>query len=429
MPIFEKSIILERQRKAAQALEKAGVVVLVGAGEPVVKPGGLDQTYPFLPHPDYYWLSGSRRSGGIMAYEPGKGWVHFVRQADEVECLWEGVPEVPEGEDVKKIQDWLKTLRGMPVAALGNIETAVVNLLPKDFVLNERIGDILSGVRRLKDEAELALIRKAVDAAAGGFAKAREFIRPGVTERRIQIEMEAEMFRLGADSTAFGSIVGTGRHAAVLHFEPTNRIVEPDDAVLIDAGAEIFDYCADVTRVYPAGKSFAPGQKDIYDIVLKAQLEAIKKCRPGTEWYDVHIAAAGVIALGLRDLGILKGSVDGLLESGAVSMFFPHGVGHMTGLRVRDAGGKAPGRKECRICCGARLRVDLPLERGLLMTVEPGIYFVQALLDNAERRAKYKDAVNWRALENPRWSGGVRIEDDILITAGDPEVLTSAIPK
>jgi Xaa-Pro aminopeptidase len=143
----------------------------------------------------------------------------------------------------------------------------------------------------------------------------------------------------------------------------------------------------------------------------------------------VHRTAATVIARGLAEIGILKGSAENLAESGVVSLFFPHGVGHMLGLMIRDVGGRAPGRKDGCVCCGSRLRVDLPLDEGFVMTVEPGVYFVPAILDDPDRRSKFKNEVAWDALSKWRVVGGVRIEDDILVTAKEPKVLTAAIPK
>jgi len=429
MPIFDDGAIRARQRRFAEGLGADAPIVLVGAGEPIGKPGGLDQTYPFLPHPEYYWLSGARRPGGVIAYEAGRGWFHFVRPADEIERLWEGEPEVPPGEDVARFNEWLRARAGKPLAVLGNRAGAPLSALGSDPALDERVREALDRARRPKDASEIALVERAVRATAAGFARATEAIRPGATERGIQIELEAEMLRQGACGFGFGTIVGAGAHAAVLHFEPGDRTVGQDDVVLIDTGAEVHEYSADVTRTFPAGRRFSPEQQAIYDLVLAAETEAIGRCRPGVEWHDVHRAAASVFATGLVGLGILKGSVDALCESGAVALFFPHGIGHMLGLRVRDVGGRAPGRPEGRSCCGAKVRVDLPLEEGFLMTVEPGLYFVPAILDDAGRRLRFKDSVAWEVVERWRVVGGVRIEDDVLITAAGHAVLTSAIPK
>ena len=424
MTIFENDVLERRRLRASRAFGNGPPIVLFGAGKPVQIPGGQDQTYPFIPYPEYFWLTGSRRWGGVLAYDPQDGWKHFVRPVSQNERLWEGGVETAAGEDVAELPGWLERRSGRPVAVIG----AAVDNVESDLQRAATLQTSLDEVRRRKDDAEIALIERAVAATAAGHAKAREAIRPGVSERRIRVELEAEMYRHGADDVAFDTIVGAGTHAAVLHFEPGARIVERDDLVLIDAGAAISGYAADVTRTYPAGDRFTPRQQAIYDLVLAAQLEAISTCREGVEWNEVHRAAAGVIALGLHDLGILKGNRDDLLDSGAISLFLPHGVGHMVGLGVRDVGGLAPGR-EVGVYCGIRMRVDLPLEENYLMTVEPGIYFVPALLDDPERRERFAGMVNWDALEAWRAVGGVRIEDNVLITAADPRILTSGIPK
>lgn len=424
MSIFENDVLQRRQQRACGALGDNPPIVLFGAGRPVQIPGGQDQTYPFVPYPEYYWLTGSRRWGGVLAFDPQEGWTHFVRPVSQNERLWEGGGEAVEGEDVADLPGWLERRGGRAVAVIGG---AVENA-ESDPLLASRLQSSLDGVRRRKDVAEIELMERAAIATAAGHARARDAIQPGVSERRIRIELEAAMYRNGADDVAFDTIVGAGTHAAVLHFEPGARTVAPDDLVLIDAGASIAGYVADVTRTYPAGDRFTPRQQAIYDLVLAAQLKAISTCRKSVEWHQVHRAAAGVIALGLRDMGILRGTQDDLLDSGAISLFLPHGVGHMVGLGVRDVGGRAAGR-EVSVYCGIRMRLDLPLEEDFVMTVEPGVYFVPALLDDPDRRERFGGVVDWDTLESWRTVGGVRIEDNVLITAADPRILTSGIPK
>jgi Xaa-Pro aminopeptidase len=184
-----------------------------------------------------------------------------------------------------------------------------------------------------------------------------------------------------------------------------------------------------VTRTFPAGNRFTAEQQAVYDVVLAAELAAIEKCRCGVEWHDVHRTAAAELAAGLRHLGILKIGVEEALESEAIALFFPHGIGHMVGLGVRDVGGRAPGREEGRLCCGAKVRVDLPIQTGYLMTTEPGLYFVPAILDDPERQSKFQNAVDWENLARWRKVGGIRIEDNVLITASEPKVITAEIPK
>ncbi len=424
MSIFENDVLERRRQRASGAFGDDPPIVLFGAGKPVQIPGGQDQTYPFVPYPEYYWLTGSRRWGGVLAYDPQDGWRHFVRPVSQNERLWEGGTETVEGEDVAELPRWLVTRSGRPIAVIG----AAVDNVESEHQRVAALQVSLDEVRRRKDKAEVALIERAAGATAAGHARARETIQPGVSERRIRIELEAEMYRHGADDVAFDTIVGAGTHAAVLHFEPGARTVEPDDLVLIDAGASIAGYTADVTRTYPAGDRFTPRQQAIYDLVLAAQLEAISTCRKGVEWHEVHRAAAAVIALGLRDLGIFREKPDAVLDTGAISLFLPHGVGHMVGLGVRDVGGRTAGR-EVSVYCGIRMRIDLPLEENYLMTVEPGVYFVPALLDDPERRERFAGVVDWDALASWRDVGGVRIEDNVLVTAADPRILTSEIPK
>ncbi len=423
MATFEARVIEARRSRAAAALGQLEGVVLVAAGEPIPKPGGHDQTYPFDPHPAYYWLTGSRRPGGVVAFLEG-AWTDFARPASEAERLWEGEPEVPPGDDVDDLQAWLADRGDVPLASLG----AGLDDLEADPEVSAAAGELLDAARRPKDEAEVRLVERAVAATAAGFELLRRELRPGLTERGLRIELEAEFQRHGGDGLSFSTIVGAGTHSAVLHFEPGGRVVGPDDLVLVDAGASVLGYCADVSRTWSARGRFTPEQQAIFDVVLAAQTAAVDRCRPGVEWFEVHETAATVLATGLRDLGILRGEVAGLLEREAIALFFPHGVGHMLGLGVRDVGGRVPGRAE-RSCCGARLRVDLPLEQGFLMTVEPGLYFVPAILDSAERRERFADAVAWDTLERWRGVGGVRIEDDILVTGSEPRNLTASIPK
>jgi len=425
MSVFDIQVIKARQQRVAKVFGNDAPIVLVGAGEPIGKPGGHDQVYPFIPHPQYYWLTGSRRWGGVLAFDPEKGWIHFVRHVTDAERLWEGGGEGVVGEDVANLTAWIRTQKDRKIVSAG----VGVEGIDGKSELAQEMAFRLDVVRRHLDAAELAVIEKAVLATEAGHQKACEVIEPGVTERYVQIALEAEMMRNGADEMGYGSIVGAGDHSAVLHFEPGDRVIGRDDLVLIDAGGSVMGYTADVTRTYPAGDRFNAKQQAIYNIVLQAELEAISHCRIGVEWHAVHTIAARVMAEGLRDLGILKGRVDTLLESGAVALFFPHGVGHMVGLGVRGVGGRAPGRNGTEMYCGARIRVDLPLSQDYLMTVEPGIYFVPALLDDREKRKAFQEMVAWDLVEDWRFVGGVRIEDNVLITSGAPRILTDRIPK
>ena len=414
---------LERRRRAVA--ERWGLdaeVVLVGAGERLHIPGRADRTYPFRAHSEYFYLTDRERPGGVLAFDPRDGWTDFVVPVTRDELLWEGAParQAPEGAPVSELPEWLAARRGRPTAWLG------AHAAESDPALESRLRLDLNAVRRRKDGVELERMRVAERATSAGFAAVAAQIEPGRSERDLQIELEAAFLRNGADAVAYDTIVGGGPNAAVLHFPPSGRRLHDGELVLIDAGGEFRGYASDVTRTYPVSGSFTPEQAELHALVRAACLAATDRCRAGVEWRDVHRTAARVVAEGLVGFGVLRGDPDDLVERQAVSLFFPHGIGHMVGLGVRDAGEVLPGR-EPREDEFPKLRIDLPLETGFVVTVEPGIYFVPALLRDPELRARHRDAVDWDRAERMLGFGGIRIEDDVLVTEDAPEVLTADV--
>jgi Xaa-Pro aminopeptidase len=285
------------------------------------------------------------------------------------------------------------------------------------------VRDALVHVRRPKDDVELARMRAAAEVTRAGFAELVGLIAPGRSERELQVALEAAFLRSGGDFLAFESIVAAGVHAAVLHFSPTARELRDGDLLLVDAGAEYRGYASDVTRTYPAGAAFSAEQALVHDTVRRAGETAIAACRPGVAWHDVHRAAALVVAEGLVELGVLRGSPETLVESGAATLFFPHGVGHMVGLGVRDTGAASDDANE-PVAGLPPLRVDIPLQRRHAWTVEPGIYFVPALL----ARERGRGDVDWQRVDEFQGFGGVRLEQNVLISGDGCEVLTAAVP-
>src|SRR5215213_6844191 len=400
---------LERRRAAAaDAWDVRDAVVLVEAGEQIPVPGRGDRTYPFHAHSEYLYLTDRERPGGALALDPGEGWVEFVVPVTAQELLWTGLEGdregVPEGtRPLGELEAWLG---GRPVRRLGAAADADVEL-----------RDALIHVRRPKDDVELERMRTAAEVTRAGFEELVPLIASGRTERELQITLEAAFLRNGGDFLAFETIVAAADHAAVLHFSPTARELRDGDLLLVDAGAEHRGYASDVTRTFTAEQAL------VHDTVQRAGETAIAACRPATEWHDVHRAAALVVAEGLVELGVLRGSPETLVETGATTLFFPHGVGHLVGLGVRDTG---PASNEAPepVPGLPRLRLDIPLRPRQAWTVEPGIYVVPALL----ARERGHEGVDWDRVDGLQGFGGVRLEQNVLITDDGCEVLTAAIP-
>ncbi len=419
--------LAERRARLAAALNLNDGILLLGAGTPVPLPENTDQTYPFRAHAEFFYVAGTECPGAIAAFDPQDGprdgWKLFVPEVTEGERVWEARQQFA-GEALAALPAWIAARRDRAIALLG----APLPGVRADDALTAKVREAFTHARRPKDELELATMRRAAVATAAGYAKAAAIIAPGVTERTVQIELEAEFFRRGATRTGYGTIVGTGPNSAVLHFEPTARAAQAGEFVLIDAGAEIDRYVIDVTRTYVAGRPSA-FQRDLYQVVLTAQEKAIGRCMAGVEWRDVHLQCAVDMTAGLVALGLMRGNAESLVEQEAHLLFFPHGIGHLVGLGVRDASGTLPGRPRSTRASLKNLRMDLPLAPGYVVTVEPGLYFIPPILHDPKRREKFRDGVAWDKVEPHLALGGVRIEDNVLVTDGAPNVLTAAIPK
>lgn len=423
---FTNTDIQQRRLKVAKEWDSIlsnNECVLVYSGEPISKPGGLDQTYPFIPHPAYYWLTGRRRESEVVLYAKELGWIEFQLEINPEEMIWEGertdLLVMSEGKSLKEFKEFLSKHAFASTYELG--QAIVVG--GKSFDLRKA----LDRERRKKDASEIKLISQLAEIANAGYEKIAAAIRPGISEKEIQLIYETEIMRNGSHTTPYDSIVGAGTNSAILHALPTNRIVQENEFVLIDAGADIYDYCVDITRTYFSSGAMHGRHKDLYELVLKAYTECAAMCMVGVQWRDVHAKAAHVITEGLLQLGLLKGTFDELLEKEVVSLFFPHGVGHLVGLRVRDAGQEE--NINPKTYFGARLRIDLALEENNIVTVEPGCYFIGSILNNKKVQQKFSKEVNWGAIEQWKNIGGVRIEDNLLINAGGHQNLTNIVKK
>jgi Xaa-Pro aminopeptidase len=267
---------------------------------------------------------------------------------------------------------------------------------PQEFVA---LDHVLHDMRLYKSRNELALMRRSGAIGAGAHIRAMKFCRPGRTEYQVMAELVHEFGRHGAD-ISYHPIVGGGANSCVLHYAENSQPLKDGDLLLIDAGCEHQYYASDITRTFPVNGRYSPEQRAIYEVVLAAQRAAFAKVKPGNHWNEPHDAAVRAITQGLVRLGLLKGPLASLIRQGAYRKFFMHRTGHWLGIDVHDVGDYKVG-DEWRV-----------FEPGMVLTVEPGIYI----------------PAGTRGVPRRYWNIGVRIEDDVAVTAKGHEVLTALVP-
>ncbi len=407
--------------------QSGGGVALIPTAPEV--PRNRDSLYPFRHDSYFYYLSGFPEPDALIALVAGPdGDRHllFCREKNEEREIWDGFRYGPDAarevfgfDEAHPIDDIGTRLPDLaadrpavftPLGLFGDWDRQVTALLNEvrerarsgvaapDAVVDVRAA--LDTMRLVKDDEELRLMRRASHISAAAHRRAMQKARPGQHEYEVEAELTHEFLRQGAQAVAYSSIVASGPNACVLHYRDNNRAMQDGELLLIDAGCEYQGYASDITRTFPVNGRFTGPQKDVYEVVLAAQLACLDAVRPGAEFHDYHKVAERVLAQGFIDLGLCKGSLDEVLESGAYKQFYMHRAGHWLGMDVHDAG--------LYQVKGASQR----LVPGMVLTVEPGAYI--------------RPAAN---VAEPFWNIGVRIEDDVLVTADGLENLTIDAPK
>ena len=388
-----------------------------------------DSTYPYRPDSYFYYLSGFPEPEAVVALVAGPDGdrhVLFCREKNEEREIWDGFRYGPEAA-----AEIFGFDEAHPIGALGEklpelasdrpaLFTPLGLFEPWDRRVTQLLNDVrarvrtgvaapeevvdvraaLDTMRLVKDDHEADLMRRACAISCGAHARAMAATRPGWFEYQVEAELVHEFLRHGAQAVAYPSIVASGPNACVLHYRDNDREMAAGDLLLIDAGCEYRGYASDITRTFPVDGRFSGPQKDVYELVLAAQLACLDAVRPGVLFHDYHEAAERVLAQGYLDLGLLEGTLDAVMESGAYKQFYMHRAGHWLGMDVHDAGlYRVKGASQ-------------KLVPGMVLTVEPGTYIRPA----ANVPERY-------------WNIGVRIEDDVLVTATGHENLTAAAPK
>ena len=315
----------------------------------------------------------------------------------------------------------LSALTGIPVPALK--EKA-----------SRDLGRAIIEQRMHKDDDEVAELEEAITLTRQMLLSARSVIEPGRLESDVMSALLAPALAKERQQ-AFEPIVST--HGETLHNPFYHHVIEPDDMVLVDCGAEsVNGYCADITRTFPAYGRFSPRKQALYDVVLSAQMAGIRQTAVvGASQYDVHMSACRALTVALQEIGLMKGNVEDSLAAGAHALFMPHGIGHALGLDAHDMEnygddvGYAPGTQRSSQFGLNALRLARRLEPGFVLTVEPGCYFIPALIDRWKSTNHLADFICYDEVEHYRDCRGIRIEDDILITPDGSRVLGPGIDK
>ena len=312
---------------------------------------------------------------------------------------------------------------------LLNVKPAKVNSKASKKLINAIIKQ-----RSIKTEEEITEIEKAIETSYLMNTTAMKLMKPGIVEREVYGAVEGIALSNG-NGVSFPIIFSV--NGQILHNHSHENIMQDGQIAVLDSGAEtMMGYASDITRTIPVNGKFSEKQKAIYNIVLDAQLKAIEMIKPGVKFKDIHLASAKVIASGLKELGIMKGDIDKAVKKGAHALFFPHGLGHMMGLDVHDmenlgenlVGYNKKNKRSDQFGL-AYLRLGKELKEGFVVTVEPGCYFIPALIDKWKSEKKHNSFINYNKLEEYIDFGGIRIEDDILVTKNGFKVLGKPIPK
>lgn len=439
----EPTVLAERRQRLAALVERP---VVLWAGRPASRnfPANV---YPFRASSHFLYFAGLSLPGAAIALHNHRLTL-FMDNPSPASILWHG--PTPSRDQVA---EHIGADAAYPLERLADFADGAATIAVQDLATRQEQATVLGrpvvppteteGMDRAlvmalvqlrlgQDAAGLADMRRAiaitVEAHKAGMAATRQAHR----EAEVRAAIEAVMTTHQA-APAYTSIVTV--RGEVLHSDRSPNPLTPGDLLLVDAGAEIeTGWASDITRTWPVSGQFSPTQRAVYDVVLAAHDGAIAALQPGIEYRDIHLIAAKIVAEGLVDLGILRGTPESLVEQDLHAFFFPHGIGHLLGLDVHDLedfgdlAGYAPGRTRSSRFGLGYLRLDRPLQPGMVVTIEPGFYQVAALLQDAERREQAGDRVNWERLADFADVQGIRIEDDVLVTETGSEVLSAALP-
>ncbi|OHT00299.1 Clan MG, family M24, aminopeptidase P-like metallopeptidase [Tritrichomonas foetus] len=420
--------------KRMQAAKAEGAILMFGFPEPG-RP--LTDYDPKFRQESYFWYMTGVNEPECACYIDIKSGhsVLFYPLVPEDMVIWAG--EQPTLEQIRVNYGFDEILLNTEIANYVDkqkpaaLHTAVESLVHGDFkVVSDLLLDAIGEQRQIKSEGEIELMRYSAGINNEAYRRVLRTLKPNQYEYEVESELQHEYCGYYCMYPPFQCTVCSGPLCAILHYHKKTRKIMDGDLVLIDAGGEYEMYCADNTRTFPANGKYNDDQKLIYTAVLEAQKAVISAAKPGVHWKDMAILSARVMAENLVKAGLLVGTVDEIMQNEVMTVFYPHGLGHGMGLDVHEVLGWPKGVEHPRTAHIAPLRMGRVLEPGIVCTVEPGCYFIPSLFNKAfEDPNKAKHINKEVCLRMQKTVGGVRIEDDILITKDGCENLSAQIPK
>ena len=417
--------IFNRRRRGLMQLMGDGIAIIPTNDE---QHRNGDVRFHFRPDSDFYYLTQFAEPEAVAVLIPNRKegeFILFCRKKDPQREQWEGrragldaaiedygadqsyeidqletiLPKLLENQDkvftcTGRHPDFDQQLFGWVTDIKAKVRSGIH--APMEFL---DLTYILHELRLFKRSEELRVMRRAGKLSAAGHRHAMQVCKPGMYEYEVQAALESSFMQGGSPYPAYPSIVASGENACVLHYTENNAVCQDGDLLLIDAGAELECYASDITRTFPVNGKFSAEQRTLYELVLDAQTAAIDKVRAEQPWRAYHQAAVKVLAQGMLDVGLIKGSLDEAIEKESYKRFYMHNTGHWLGMDVHDVG-------EYKVEDAWRV-----LEPGMVLTVEPGIYITPA--DDVDER--------WHNI-------GIRIEDDVVVGKNEPELLSRDIP-
>ncbi|MHC1706809.1 MAG: aminopeptidase P family protein [Bacteroidales bacterium] len=451
--MFPSSVYTNR-RDQLKKLVKTGIALFPGNHE--ASYNYPSNTYTYRQDSHFLYFFGLNHDGfvGLMDIDNNKDYI-FGNDFEIDDIIWMGdQPKVsdlaakvgvqytaPLSDLVKFLLTAQKSGRKIhflpPYRGETKIELSSWLEIPVNDLKANASADLIKAVvalKEVKDDFEIAEIEKACDVAYLMHTTGMKMCKPGIVEQEISGTLEGIASAL-AGPVSFPVILSMDGQTLHNHYHG-NTLTE-GRMVVIDAGCETqLAYSSDITRTVPVGGKFSQRQKEIYQVVLNANMAVIENARPGIKYFDMHMLAAKTIVKGLKEIGLMKGDVDAAVAAGAHTLFFPHGIGHMMGMDVHDMeslGENFVGYDETISRATefgtAYLRMGKTLKPGFVLTVEPGVYFIPALIDIFKAEGKYTEFINYDLVDTYIGFGGVRLEDDILITENGCRVLGKPIPK